>query len=63
MMTPAMMLMMLPWLTWFSILNAPESPISVGAVALPDGDAVPDAAAHRAAARSAGLAGRAVASC
>jgi len=30
MMTPAMLIMMLPWMTWFAILNAPESPISVG---------------------------------
>jgi hypothetical protein len=30
MMTPAMILMMLPWMTWFSILNAPESRVSVG---------------------------------
>lgn len=29
MMTPAMLLLMLPWLTWFSIINAPESPVSV----------------------------------
>ena len=29
MMTPAMLIMMLPWMTWFAILNAPESPISV----------------------------------
>jgi ABC-2 type transport system permease protein len=29
MMTPAMLLLMLPWMTWFSILNAPESPVSV----------------------------------
>jgi ABC-2 type transport system permease protein len=29
MMTPAMLLLMLPWLTWFSIINAPESPISI----------------------------------
>jgi len=30
MMAPAMILMMLPWMTWFSILNAPESNVSVG---------------------------------
>jgi len=30
MMTPAMLIMMLPWMTWFAILNAPESPMSVG---------------------------------
>jgi ABC-2 type transport system permease protein len=30
MMTPAMLIMMLPWMTWFAILNAPESPVSVG---------------------------------
>jgi ABC-2 type transport system permease protein len=29
MMTPAMLLLMLPWMTWFSIINAPESPVSV----------------------------------
>jgi ABC-2 type transport system permease protein len=30
MMGPAMMFMMLPWMTWFAVLNAPESPISIG---------------------------------
>ena len=30
MMTPAMLFLMLPWMTWFAILNAPESPMSVG---------------------------------
>jgi ABC-2 type transport system permease protein len=30
MMTPAMLIMMLPWMTWFAILNAPDSPVSVG---------------------------------
>jgi ABC-2 type transport system permease protein len=30
MMTPAMLIMMLPWMTWFAIINAPESPMSVG---------------------------------
>ena len=30
MMTPAMLIMMLPWMTWFAILNAPDSPMSVG---------------------------------
>jgi len=30
MMTPAMLIMMFPWMTWFAILNAPDSPISVG---------------------------------
>jgi ABC-2 type transport system permease protein len=29
MMTPAMLFLMLPWMTWFSIINAPESPVSV----------------------------------
>jgi ABC-2 type transport system permease protein len=29
MMTPAMLLLMLPWMTWFSIINAPESTVSV----------------------------------
>ena len=29
MMTPAMLVMMLPWMTWFAIINAPESPMSV----------------------------------
>jgi ABC-2 type transport system permease protein len=29
MMTPAMLLLMLPWMTWFSVINAPESPMSV----------------------------------
>jgi ABC-2 type transport system permease protein len=30
MMTPAMLIMMLPAMTWFAIINAPESPVSVG---------------------------------
>jgi ABC-type Na+ efflux pump permease subunit len=30
MMTPAMLIMMLPWMTWFAILNAPDSPMSLG---------------------------------
>ena len=30
MMTPAMLIMMLPWMTWFAILNAPDSTMSVG---------------------------------
>ena len=30
MMTPAMLIMMLPWMTWFAILNAPDSSVSVG---------------------------------
>jgi ABC-2 type transport system permease protein len=30
MMTPAMLIMMIPGMTWFAILNAPESPLSVG---------------------------------
>ena len=30
MMTPAMLIMMFPWLTWFAILNAPDSPMAVG---------------------------------
>jgi ABC-2 type transport system permease protein len=30
MMPPAMLLLMLPWLTWFAVLNAPESPIAIG---------------------------------
>lgn len=30
MMGPAMMLMMLPWVTWFAVLNAPDSPIAIG---------------------------------
>jgi ABC-2 type transport system permease protein len=29
MMTPAMLLLMLPWMTWFAIINAPESPVAV----------------------------------
>ena len=29
MMTPAMLIMMLPWMTWFAILNAPDSSVSV----------------------------------
>ncbi len=35
MMGPAMMLMMLPWMTWFAVLNAPESPIAVGLSLIP----------------------------
>ncbi|HEX4567582.1 MAG TPA: ABC transporter permease [Vicinamibacterales bacterium] len=30
MMGPAMMFLMLPWMTWFAVLNAPESPMAVG---------------------------------
>ena len=30
MMPPAMLLLMLPWLTWFAILNAPDSAVAVG---------------------------------
>jgi len=30
MMPPAMLLLMLPWLTWFAVLNAPDSPVSMG---------------------------------
>jgi ABC-2 type transport system permease protein len=30
MMPPAMLLLMLPWLTWFAVLNAPDSPMSIG---------------------------------
>ena len=29
MMTPAMLIMMLPWMTWFAILNAPDSTVSI----------------------------------
>ena len=35
MMGPAMMFMMLPWMTWFAVLNAPESPLSIGLSLLP----------------------------
>jgi ABC-type Na+ efflux pump permease subunit len=57
MMTPAMLLMMLPWMTWFSILNAPDSTSRWRCRSFPR-DAVPDAAAHHAAARSADVADR-----
>jgi ABC-2 type transport system permease protein len=30
MMTPAMIFMMVPWMTWFSVVRAPDSPMSVG---------------------------------
>jgi ABC-2 type transport system permease protein len=30
MMPPAMLLLMLPWLTWFAVLNAPDSPVAMG---------------------------------
>jgi len=30
MMPPAMLLLMLPWLTWFAVLNAPDSPMAMG---------------------------------
>ena len=30
MMGPAMMFLMLPWMTWFAVLNAPESRMAVG---------------------------------
>ena len=29
MMTPAMLIMMFPWMTWFAILNAPDSTMSI----------------------------------
>jgi len=29
MMGPAMMLLMLPWMTWFAVLNAPDSPVAI----------------------------------
>jgi ABC-2 type transport system permease protein len=29
MMTPAMLIMMLPWMTWFAVINAPESTVAV----------------------------------
>jgi ABC-2 type transport system permease protein len=35
MMPPAMLLLMLPWMTWFAVLNAPDSPIAVGLSLLP----------------------------
>jgi ABC-2 type transport system permease protein len=35
MMGPAMMFMMLPWMTWFAVLNAPESPMSIGLSLVP----------------------------
>jgi ABC-2 type transport system permease protein len=35
MMTPAMLFLMLPWMTWFSIINAPESPVSVALSLIP----------------------------
>jgi ABC-2 type transport system permease protein len=35
MMPPAMLLLMLPWLTWFAVLNAPDSPLAVGLSLLP----------------------------
>jgi ABC-2 type transport system permease protein len=35
MMPPAMLLLMLPWLTWFAVLNAPDSPIAIGLSFIP----------------------------
>jgi ABC-2 type transport system permease protein len=35
MMPPAMLILMLPWLTWFAVLNAPDSPVAVGLSLLP----------------------------
>ena len=35
MMTPAMLIMMLPWMTWFAIINAPESPMAIGLSLVP----------------------------
>ena len=32
---PAMMCLMLPWITWFAVLNAPESPLSIGLSLVP----------------------------
>jgi ABC-2 type transport system permease protein len=35
MMPPAMLILMLPWLTWFAVLNAPDSTIAVALSLLP----------------------------
>ena len=35
MMPPAMLILMLPWLTWFAVLNAPDSRIAIGLSLLP----------------------------
>ena len=35
MMTPAMLVLMLPWMTWFAIINAPDSPVAVGLSLVP----------------------------
>ena len=54
MMTPVMVLVMLPMFTWTSVLRAPDGMTGDRAVADPDRGAVPDDAAHLAAARPAG---------
>jgi ABC-2 type transport system permease protein len=35
MMPPAMLILMLPWMTWFAVLNAPDSPMAIGLSLLP----------------------------
>ncbi len=35
MMPPAMLILMLPWLTWFAVLNAPDSPVAIGLSLVP----------------------------
>ena len=59
MMTPVMLLVMLPMLTWCTVLRAPDGTMSIVLSLVPDRRAVPDAAAHRAAARPADVADRA----
>ena len=59
-MMPVMLLSMLPIFVWTAVLKNPSSPLSVGHVALPAGQPVPDADAAGAAAGPSGLAGRAL---
>ena len=59
MLQPAMMLVILAYLGSFVVMRAPDSPLAVGPVVLPDDDAVRDDAAHGDAAGPAALAGAA----
>ena len=57
-MMPVMLLSMFPIFVWTAVLKNPSSPLSVGHVALPAGQPVPDADAAGPAAGPARLAGR-----
>ena len=42
MMPPAMLLLMLPWLTWFAVLNAPDSRVAMGLSFFPTATPFPE---------------------